>query len=183
MSRAVIARRYAQAFLAAADARQADVASLLEAIRSWGTWLESEHEAAVALRSPVVDPERKARLLAALIDADGTDALVGNLLRLCLSKNRLAILTEVARELQAQLDLRAGVVRGEGVSAHPLPQTLQDRVVKHLRDALAADPLITWTEDPSLIGGFQVRVGGRLWDASLRTQLERLGETIRKGVR
>lgn len=35
------------------------------------------------------------------------------------------------------------------------------------------------TEDPSLIGGFTAEVGGKLYDASLRTQLTQLEQHLK----
>ncbi len=35
--------------------------------------------------------------------------------------------------------------------------------------------------DPSLIGGLRVEIGGRVFDGSLKTQLKRIEDTLKKG--
>jgi F-type H+-transporting ATPase subunit delta len=49
-----------------------------------------------------------------------------------------------------------------------------------LRTALGKDPEITTRVDPSLLGGIKVRVGSRLFDASLKSKLDSLKFALKR---
>ena len=67
-----------------------------------------------------------------------------------------------------------GVVRAEVRSALPLEDAEREAISERLR-ALTGDAVeINELVDPSLIGGIAVRIGDRLYDASVRSRLERL---------
>jgi F-type H+-transporting ATPase subunit delta len=47
-------------------------------------------------------------------------------------------------------------------------------LVAALRQALGKEPQIDAVVDPAILGGLKVRVGSRLYDASLKTKLDTL---------
>jgi F-type H+-transporting ATPase subunit delta len=49
-----------------------------------------------------------------------------------------------------------------------------------LSQALGLDPEITTRVDPSILGGLKVKVGSRLFDASLRTKLDSLKFALKR---
>lgn len=178
MSRTIIARRWAEALLLAvedaggkAEEALAELGDLAEALAS---------AEARALHNPTIRLERRRRALDGLLAAAKASPLVASTLRLALAKGRLGMVGEIAVALGELLDAKANVVRGEGRSAHPLPAELRKEIEDRLGKRIGATPVITWSEDTALLGGFRVRVGDRVWDASLATQLSRLGATIRK---
>ena len=59
-------------------------------------------------------------------------------------------------------------------TALPLDDEQRAEIVERLRDAHRAQVEINETVDPDLIGGIAVRIGDRLYDASVRSRLERL---------
>jgi F-type H+-transporting ATPase subunit delta len=69
---------------------------------------------------------------------------------------------------------RRGVVRAEVRTALALDDGQRARIVEQLRALTGEQVEITESVDESLIGGIAVRVGDRLWDASVRNRLERL---------
>jgi F-type H+-transporting ATPase subunit delta len=66
------------------------------------------------------------------------------------------------------------VVAAEVVTATPLTDTQAQGVRAALRQALGRDPEITTRVDPAILGGLRVRVGSRLFDASLKSRLDQL---------
>ena len=49
-----------------------------------------------------------------------------------------------------------------------------------LAQALGKDPEITTRVDPSILGGLKVKVGSRLFDASLRSKLDSLKFALKR---
>lgn len=183
MSAKIVARRYAIALLEACNSQKADAAALLAELEPWAKWLASDNTAAQALLSPVLKPSDQAALLDKLLKAEGASALAQGFLKLALAKRRLAIVGEILAEARAELDRASGTIEGQATTAFALDDTLKSNITSYLAEQLGRKPSLTWREDPEIIGGFVVRIGDRVWDASLARQLSRLGETIRKSVR
>ncbi|RMF19368.1 MAG: hypothetical protein D6761_00540 [Candidatus Dadabacteria bacterium] len=182
MSQEVIARRYAAALIAAADDAGADLGALVDELRGWAEWLASGADGAVALQHPVLPPERQLAFLDAVLAQEDASALIRGLLRVCLLKQRLPVVGRIVVELEQELDRRAGVVRGEGLTAFDLDEDLRNKIADAIGTIINRQARIEWRADRSLLSGFRVQVGHTVWDASLQHQLRRLGDEIRKGV-
>ena len=59
-------------------------------------------------------------------------------------------------------------------TALPLDDGQRAEIAARLRALTGAEVEINETVDPDLIGGIAVRIGDRLYDASVRSRLERL---------
>jgi F-type H+-transporting ATPase subunit delta len=59
-------------------------------------------------------------------------------------------------------------------TAFPLTGELSDRLQKGLEGLTGREVEMTVLEDPSLLGGIVVRVGDKLYDGSIRTQLNNI---------
>ena len=73
-----------------------------------------------------------------------------------------------------------GAVSAEVTSAAPLTAAQATGIAASLRTALGKDPEITTRVDPSLLGGIKVRVGSRLFDASLKNKLDSLKFALKR---
>jgi F-type H+-transporting ATPase subunit delta len=68
------------------------------------------------------------------------------------------------------------------ISARPLDAEQQERLRAALARRVGAEVALQLQHDPALIGGLVVRLGDLLLDGSVRTQLENLGASLRKGT-
>jgi F-type H+-transporting ATPase subunit delta len=84
------------------------------------------------------------------------------------------MLGSVIRQARATLDRRQNRKPVTVRSAVPLDEGQVAAVVEKLSKMVHATPVITLEVDPSLIGGLVVQVGDDVYDASVRTRLERL---------
>ncbi|HAU37019.1 MAG TPA: hypothetical protein DCX07_04810, partial [Phycisphaerales bacterium] len=73
---------------------------------------------------------------------------------------------------------REGKVEVFVTTASPLDESDRAQVVAALREALQAEPIVRARVDENVLGGLVVRVGDRVFDASLATQLRRLKKAI-----
>ena len=73
-----------------------------------------------------------------------------------------------------------GVVSAEVVTAQPLSAAQAKGVAAALRTALGKDPEISTRVDPAILGGIKVRVGSRLFDASLKSKLDSLKFALKR---
>ena len=184
-----VARRYAQALFQAAQGAKAtaevgrDLRTAVEAI-----W--DDRRLRAFMTGDRVAAEAKKRLVAGLAaavgagtsqgEARGLHLLVRNFLWLAVDKRREAYVPDVARAYQALADRAEGLVDVEVRTAVELGEDGRRKLGLALTGKLGRRVRANFVVDPSLIGGLQVKVDDRLFDASLRRRLERLGEHLAK---
>lgn len=96
-----------------------------------------------------------------------------NLLKVMARHGRLSLIADVARAAQKLFQTRSGRIPVELETANPLDPLLEQEILTAFGEALGKDPIITQRVNPDLIAGFVIRVGDRVYDGSVRTQLER----------
>jgi F-type H+-transporting ATPase subunit delta len=89
---------------------------------------------------------------------------------------RLDLLRPVLTQIQAIRDQRLGLVPVEVRAAVPLDAAQEQALRDRLRSVIAGTPILHSQVDPALLGGLVIRVGDKLYDGSVRTQLRRLRE-------
>jgi F-type H+-transporting ATPase subunit delta len=132
------------------------------------------------LGSPAFGHEDKAKGLLAVADAAGVQPLTRKFLGLLGANGRTAALPAVADAFARLAAQKRGVVAAEVVTAVPLTETQAQGVASALRQALGRDPEITTRVDPAILGGLRVKVGSRLFDASLRTRLDHMKFALKR---
>ncbi len=75
---------------------------------------------------------------------------------------------------------KKGIVSAEITSAVALTEAQLADLTKTLGATLGSQADITTTVDPTLLGGLKVRVGSRLFDASLKTKLDSLKFALKR---
>jgi F-type H+-transporting ATPase subunit delta len=106
------------------------------------------------------------------------DGLLGVLTR----RDRLGLLRVIARRFRDLLDRREGRVDVTVTTAVEMDEPLRRRVEQALAKKLGASPILRAVVDPSLLGGMVVSVGGRVYDDSIHTELERLRERVAAAI-
>lgn len=130
--------------------------------------------------SPAFSAEDKAKGLTAVAVKAGFDILTAKFLGLVASNGRAV---ELVGAINAFVELSAkhrGVVAAEVVSASPLSAAQLKSVTAAVSQAIGKTPEISTRVDPSILGGVKVRVGSRLFDASLRSKLDSLKFALKR---
>ena len=175
-----IARRYARAIFGLAEGAKAH-ADLLEQLRSLSSEIAGSPELTRVLMTPIHPRAERKAIVRELATRLGASPEIRVSAELLVDENRLTILSAVCDELQALVDAEAGRVSARVISARPLDSAAQDRIRAALARRVNADIAIEFAVDPELIGGVVARIGDLLLDGSIKTQLEQLGETLKKG--
>jgi len=169
--RETAARRYAEAAFElgrsdeSLDAWAEDLGRLREAL--------ADPQVETVVRHPAIAFERKQELLRRVV-GDEVSPQALNLVLLMIRRGRPKQVPAMVERFNELLRRERGVVRAEVRSALPLEEAEREAISERLR-ALTGDAVeINELVDPSLIGGIAVRIGDRLYDASVRSRLERL---------
>jgi F-type H+-transporting ATPase subunit delta len=178
--RSRLAHRYAKALFELAQEAGATVA-VAHQLEAFQDALTSQEELSTALLSPVLTRSAKAEVLEAVLGTAPFDALTANFLRVLLEARKLPYLPDVMRTFSAMRDAAEGRVRGEAVTPMPLRDAELDGLRAALSKAIEKQVELEARVDPALLGGVVARVGNLVFDGSLRTQLDRMKETLTKG--
>lgn len=111
----------------------------------------------------------------------GCDRYLVHFLDLLVDEGRTAYLTRIIREYDKMADEAQGVARGTAYSAYPLREAelreLEEAVGKRIHKTV----YLKQKEDPDLLLGVRVEVGGTVWDGSARGRMERMRESLLEG--
>lgn len=178
MSDRSVARRYAAAFFEIAvesdsiDALDIELARTVEELQG--------HEGRLfeTLSSPMFTRDERRGVLDAVVPKLKLSDLTVNLLRLLLERGRFATLPDVARIYNDTVLEKAGKLRVSVATAEPLSPQLESEVRSAFEKATGKTVLLEAELDPSLIGGMVARVGGTVYDSSIRTRLQDIKHTL-----
>ena len=174
-----LARRYAKALMGlATDKKTADkVGTDLRTLA--GAYKTAPELGEVLANASFKASQRKA-ILAALLTKIGAHELVKTFTYLLLDKERLAVLPDISREIDAMIEARAGRVQAEVTSAVPLTAAQLTALTATLEKLSGKKVVVEKKQDPALLGGVVAKVGDVVYDGSLRTQLRALRDQLAK---
>jgi F-type H+-transporting ATPase subunit delta len=167
------ATRYAQAVFDLAKEAQALEALERDFANFAAAWKESA-DLRNAARSPLIEPDEKARALTAVAARLGMHELTRKLIGVAAQNRRAAELPAIAAAYRARLARDRGARQAEIVSARPLGEGEKTAILEALSKQLGASIEAETSVDDGLIGGFVVRVGSRQFDASIKAKLDAL---------
>jgi len=171
--------RYAQALFDLAletgrlDAVRVDVVSLKTA------WTESADLRRLAT-SPVISTADQAKGLVAVATQARFEKNTVNFLGLLAQNGRARDLGAVVAGFERLYAKHAGIVAAEVVSAQPLDAKQLAAIKTALNASLGKAPELTTRVDPSILGGLKVKVGSKLFDASLKTKLDQMKFALKR---
>lgn len=175
---ALVGRRYAVALyeIAKAQNKVADFAKDCDLIAST---LKASKELLNAVKSPVINQEKKATLLKAVFSGKVSKQLE-DALALLVQKGRAPVIPDVMKEFQAILYEQSGIVIALVESAIPLGESEKQTIAQKLEAISGKKIRIENKVNPELIGGFTARIGDTVIDGSVKHKLERLKEELRQ---
>ncbi len=167
-----VARRYALALYEEARARS--VADAVDAdVQVLGEALSASRDLRTAMTSPVVSRTKKEAIVRRLF-TDRLHPLVTNFLLLLVRKEREELAPAIVAAYTALVDEREGVVEARVRAARPLSPGQAEKLRGQLERITGRAIRLLLDVDPHLLGGVVVRVGDRVYDGSLRHQLDLL---------
>ena len=174
-----VGARYARALFdlaletGALDAVEADLRSLSAA-------REESPELRRMLQSAVYSADAKGRVLSAIAEKGQFNKVTQNFLGVLAANRRASALPAVIAGFHKLSAAHRGVVAAEVTTAIKLTAAQAKGVKAALAQALGQEPEITTRVDPAILGGLKVKVGSRLFDASLRSKLDSLKFALKR---
>jgi F-type H+-transporting ATPase subunit delta len=169
MSRAAI--RYAKAILETAVSTERvnqvndDMKSIINAVNSSADLKDF-------LASPIITSEVKMNVLSEIFGSVQADTK--SLFRLLQENKRFEILEAIATQFNAQFDEMNGVEVAKVTTAFPITADLEAKILAKATSISTKKITIQNTVDPSIIGGFILRIGDKQYNASVSNRLQEL---------
>lgn len=176
MTEGSLARRYSRALF-----KLAQEAGEEEAI---GQQVEDFYRAysgsdlALLLNNPAFDVATRKRILIQVGNSQQLSVLTIHFLSLLLERQRLGHLPGIVSCYRRLLNEAKGRVEVKVASANGLDAALAERLRRQLQALSGKDVVLQQEIDPNLLGGLTVELEGKVYDGSLRTQLEKLKQRI-----
>jgi F-type H+-transporting ATPase subunit delta len=174
------ARRYARALFSIASEQDA-VESARSELARLAALLDEHADLRHAVFRPLHPVGERRAVLRALCERLGISASVRSFLSFLVDQRRLVAFAAIRREYERLADEAAGRLRAEVVSASELPPAQRERLTRALARHTGREIELDVVVDPSLIGGAIAKVGGVVFDGSLKTQLRQLRDTLTRG--
>jgi len=175
---ASVASTYARAFADVVFDEHLDAARAIVGLRQIVTLFNQSVELRRVWENPAVPIEQKRKLLDVIVQRDGIERPVRNLVAVLIDHRRLPLLARIVDQLEKEIDARLGFAEAQISSARELgdaeKRTLEAQIAKTTGKKVRA----SYGLEPSLLGGAVVRIGSTIYDGSVKGQLEKIREAI-----
>ncbi|SEL59575.1 ATP synthase F1 subunit delta [Parapedobacter koreensis] len=172
MSEFKVASRYAKSLIDLAQ-EQGNLETVKRDMEQFVAVLRTNKELQAVLKNPIMKQDKKSNILDALF-GDKIHPSITAFFHIMVRKGRAGILYATAQEFIREYNEVKGIVHATVTSATALSTKNLDTLQKVIASEINAEVILQNNVDPSLIGGFVVKVGDRQIDASIAGKLKKL---------
>ena len=179
MTEGSLGRRYAKAlFQLAREAGQEEKIDqeLEQFYRAY-----SESDLRQLLVNPAFGLDVRKKILGQVTQAEQLSGLTRHFLSLLADRDRLAHLAGIVSCYRRLLNEAQGRVEAKVVSVSPLEPDRLEQLRGQLRGISGKDVVLQQETDSGLLGGLVIELEGKVYDGSIRTQLENMKQRIARG--
>ena len=172
MSISKIAKRYAKPLLELAEEKKqldkvkADMDQLV-------SLCQTNRDLLNLLKSPIISHYKKAEILKKLFTGKFND-LTLSAITIIARKNRESVLPDIANEFVTLYNQKMGYQEASVTTTFALDDKLRKTFTDVVKEITGKVPVLTEKVDPSLIGGYTLKLGDRQIDESVSGKLKEL---------
>ena len=188
MANQSLTRRYARAILEIGLEESTDNAAqiFLHNLKSFAEVLLEKDESGVsllqeALLNPALTQNDKMAVLETILSKLPLHNHVKNFIRILLEKNRMSLYHDIVSTYQGLLDQHQGIIRATVTTVNEI--SVEEKA--EIRITLAKDAqipteklLVEYQTDAEIIGGVIAQVGNKVYDASVKTKLKNMEQSL-----
>ncbi len=175
---ASVASTYARAFADVVFSQQMDAVRAISGLQQIATLFQESVELRRVWENPAVPAEQKRKLLDVIVQRDGIDKPVRNLIAVLIDHRRLPSLPRIVEQLEKEIDARLGFAEAQISSARELGEPERHALETQIAKTTGKKVRASYALDPSLLGGAVVRIGSTIYDGSVKGQLEKMKEAM-----
>lgn len=182
MRSSAIARRYAKALILIGK-EDGNSEKYREEINEFVALMEKEKMLENAICNPLYIAQKRRNVLKAILDKANLSRAMTSFLLLLFDKGRITFLRDIRYNYNKFADELKGIVRANLVSATELSNETLEQIRASLSKMTGKQVLLETQQDPDLIGGIVTKIGDLVLDGSIRTQLQNMRESLKRGER
>ena len=175
---ASVASTYARAFADVVLDEKLDAQRAIGNLRHIAALVDESIELRRILENPAVPAEQKHKLLDAIVQREGIEKPVRNLIAVLINHRRVMFLDRIIAQLEKEIDARLGFAEAEIQSVRDLSDPEKRALEAQIGKLTGQKVRSHFRQDASLLGGVIVRVGSTIYDGSVKGQLEKIKEAI-----
>ncbi|HLZ39546.1 MAG TPA: ATP synthase F1 subunit delta [Candidatus Sulfotelmatobacter sp.] len=175
---ASVASTYARAFADVVFGERLDASQATGGLRQISAIFGESVDLRRVWENPAVPVDQKRKLLDAIVQREGIQRPVRNLIAVLIDHRRLSFLPRIVEQFEKELDARLGFANAQISSARELGPNEKGALEAQIEKTTGKKVRASYGLDPSLLGGAVVRVGSTIYDGSVKGQLERIKEAI-----
>ena len=171
-----VSRVYAEALFRASKERGV-VDEINDTLQDLAEMMRAHPEFHHFLGAPMINAGRKKAAVEKALQGQ-VDAMVVDFLCLLIDKDREEALEGIVQQFRKLADEDAGRIRVAATTSHALSDEQRASLLESLKQTLQSDCTLEASVEPELIGGMVLRIGDKLYDGSVRRQLQRVGDQL-----
>ncbi|MGH7827604.1 MAG: ATP synthase F1 subunit delta [Candidatus Binatia bacterium] len=176
MIEGTLSRRYTRAlFQLARESRQEETIGQ-EIERFLAAYTDSPLE--TVLNNPAFGVDSRKKILVEVARGLQLSPTSINFVSLLLERDRLTYFSSIVASYRRMLNEAKGRVEAKVAASSPLDPALVERLSMALGRISGKEVVLHKETDPALIGGMLVELEGKIYDGSVRTQLEEMKQRI-----
>jgi len=175
---ASVASTYARAFADVVLGSHLDADRSTAELRMIAGLLAESPELRRVWENPAVPADQKRKLLDAIVQREGIEHHVRNLIAVLIDHRRVQFLGRIVDQLKKELDARMGFAEAQVTSARELGDAEKRSLESQIEKVTGKKVHAHFALDAELLGGAVVRVGSTIYDGSVKGQLEKIKEAI-----
>ncbi len=172
MNRGAITVRYAKALYQVGE-EKSQLKSLKEGIDLLLSSFKESPELTILLDSPVIKTSEKKKIFSSVFKGN-IDEIIINFFNLLADNKREAYLKDMCLYFSELYKKNQGIKEAVITTALPLDDTHKQEILSVLENKLKRKLELTSMVNPSLIGGFKLRIDDQQVDASIAAKLRRI---------
>lgn len=180
MKNLVIAKRYAKAlFTIARDGKAVEPYG--EALAGFRGMLQQFPELGDSVSNPFYPEDARKRVFESIAAKMELDPIVKQFINLLIEKGRIGSFGDICDYYHKLVDEHLNIARAEVTAAVKLDDNAIKTISKTLAKMTGKKVMVNFEQDPALIGGVIARIGDLVIDGSVRTQLQNIKESLKRG--
>ena len=175
---ASVASTYARAFADVVLSAHLDANRAVGGLREIARLLTESADLRRVWENPAVPADQKRSLLDAIVQREGIDKPVRNLVAVLIDHRRVQFLQRIIEQLVKELDARMGFAEAQIYSTRELGNAEKQALETQIEKTTGKKVRARYALDASLLGGAVVRVDSTIYDGSVNGQLEKIREAM-----
>lgn len=171
-----ISKRYAKALFEAVANKEAVLNELRVVIKI----MSEDSSIRNFFESHIYADSLKKDIVSSAFSSKGLSSDVVNFLMVLADKGRLGQLADILTSYEFLVDSQNGVTRGSVRSAVKLDAEARLKIESVVSHFVKKKVILTYSEDPTLVGGVVAQVGGWTFEDTLDSHLRRLKEDLNR---